>query len=974
MSGNSDLDQTSLLPRWTRRRPTAAAYGAVDDVDVDDHGPRPAAPPALSLSPIGTTSERPSPSQAININTSPALLRQTSVRALAVAESIKADRENRGESQPGEGKLPSMMPQLPLAKCDSMDSIMADLECQRRLSTEGQQGLSCSSGNLTGKKTRMSLSLGSLGYALGQVPAILIAAVLNFMVGIPFGASYFPTELPLPGKEVLGLRMFLFSTILAQMVFTYKSKFDNGIGLQMVENVPFYIELARIVMDEQGTGSEALSTLFFILGLSSILVGLTFYLLGKLELGRIVYFFPSHVLVGCIGGIGAFICITAIEVSTNSTFSFSQKGFEECIVANFHLLAPVIAFELVLRVLIHVTEGRYTLLNPIYYCMTTPVFYFALWLLGVSTEKAGQLGYFFPALDTGGNGMLSTDLFDIFTFVNLGDVSFRAVAKALPTLVSLAVFSLIHVPINIPAFAITTNTEPDMNNELIAHGWSNGLSGLAFGLQNYMTYSNSVVYAKSSGKGRVSSIAVAALTVLIFIWGPIIAAYVPRCIAGTLLFHLGVDLFKEGVVDSYHDYDRLEYGGCWLITISMVALGMDAGLVAGAIAALATFAAQSIINQHPVKGSMTASTLRSSAWNRSLKAEAILSCEKGRRRILICQLEGHIFFGNSTSTMDDIKERLTEKRNAGQEPFVLILDFSQVVGIDSTAAHAIAKLKESLLRNFLLLEVILFVTRDDEGFPCDFALSTRVCPAKASIRIVERKPGSRLLDGSDSTSRRMSITARAFQMNHTEPAETIAEIPNSRVFSKLDDALLFGEDVLLALVDPHLFREDSSEHFPPVRASSHSLNEAKGFLRELCPQSTPDEINLLFGLFEREEYNRGDLVWRQGDASLSMKLIASGSLISFIEDGSEAGAAETIHPGSTIGELGLVNGLHRLTTVKVVEDHTQLYSLSLERFHHLVLTNSYVARFIDLLTIKYLAHRVQYVSNGERLDKRSLPV
>ena len=218
----------------------------------------------------------------------------------------------------------------------------------------------------------------------------------------------------------------------------------ENVSLQMVENVPFYLELARIVMDEQGTGSEALSTLFFILGLSSILVGFTFYLLGKFELGRIVYFFPSHVLVGCIGGIGAFICITALEVSTNSTFSFSQKGFEESIVANFHLLAPVLAFEFVLRVLIHVTEGRYTLLNPIYYCMTTPVFYAGLWLLGVSTEKAGQLGYFFPALDTGDKGMLSADLFDIFTFVNFGDVSFRAVAKSLPTLISLAVFSLIH--------------------------------------------------------------------------------------------------------------------------------------------------------------------------------------------------------------------------------------------------------------------------------------------------------------------------------------------------------------------------------------------------------------------------------------------------------------------------------------------------------------------------------------------------
>ena len=213
---SSDQDEAPLLPRRTRR--ATATYGATG---VADHAPR---------SPLETT-ERPSPSQAININTSPALLRQTSVRAMAVAESIKADRESRGESsegQPGEGRLSSIMPQLPLAKSDSMDSIMADLESLRRLGSESEQGRSRSSSDkLTGKKSRRCLSLG---YALGQVPAILIAAVLNFMVGIPFGASYFPTELPLPGKEVLGLRMFLFSTILAQLVFTYKSKFDNGIG------------------------------------------------------------------------------------------------------------------------------------------------------------------------------------------------------------------------------------------------------------------------------------------------------------------------------------------------------------------------------------------------------------------------------------------------------------------------------------------------------------------------------------------------------------------------------------------------------------------------------------------------------------------------------------------------------------------------------------------------------------------------
>ena len=114
---------------------------------------------------------------------------------------------------------------------------------------------------------------GPLRRVAGQLPAVAIAAVLNLMVrepvvlssearsavifcalmkiplfyfrhgrscplcqvGIPFGASYFPRELSLPGKQVLGLRMFLFSTGVAQLAFTAQSRFDNSVGLQMVE-------------------------------------------------------------------------------------------------------------------------------------------------------------------------------------------------------------------------------------------------------------------------------------------------------------------------------------------------------------------------------------------------------------------------------------------------------------------------------------------------------------------------------------------------------------------------------------------------------------------------------------------------------------------------------------------------------------------------------------------------------------------
>jgi hypothetical protein len=139
-----------------------------------------------------------------------------------------------------------------------------------------------------------------------QVSAVAVVGLLNMMMGIPFGASYFPVgwkasdgdgvddsedvegQFPLPEKNNIGLRMFLLATIIGQLVYAYKSKFVNAVGLQMVENVPFLHALAKIVIRRQGYGIDALGTLFFLFGLSSVVVGIVFYALGKAGLGKIV--------------------------------------------------------------------------------------------------------------------------------------------------------------------------------------------------------------------------------------------------------------------------------------------------------------------------------------------------------------------------------------------------------------------------------------------------------------------------------------------------------------------------------------------------------------------------------------------------------------------------------------------------------------------------------------------------------------
>jgi Sulfate permease family len=356
------------------------------------------------------------------------------------------------------------------------------------------------------RKHHKHIKKSALHQFLLQIPAMAIVALFHIMMGIPFGVSYFPIdwhndEFPVPGgKEAVGIRMFLYACMVAQIVLTFTSHFPNAVGLQMVENVPFCHALCQVVMRRQGRGAAALSTVLMLFGISSTIVGLLFFILGRAQLGRIIHFFPTHVLVGCIGGIGVFLMRTAVEVSMDHTLTTERAVWQ----SKWHLLWIIFALEIILRLLQKISldattgEAKYPLLSPVYFCSITPMFYLALYLTGTSMEQATQAGYFFPSLITTdsaetlgdqGGGFFS-NLFVLWTAIDVRTFSWGALYDSIPTMVALAMFSLIHVPINIPAFAISSNADFDINNELVVHGYSNLFMGIAGGggLQNYMAY------------------------------------------------------------------------------------------------------------------------------------------------------------------------------------------------------------------------------------------------------------------------------------------------------------------------------------------------------------------------------------------------------------------------------------------------------------------------------------------------------
>ena len=143
-------------------------------------------------------------------------------------------------------------------------------------------------------------------------------------------------------------------------------------------------------------------------------------------------------------------------------------------------------------------------------------------------------------------------------------------------MLALDFFSLIHVPINVPALAASTKKDDlNMDRELYAHGISNVVSGLlgsvqacpasldtaciADPTQNYLVYTNSLLFIRSGASSRVTGVLLALATVAVLFVFPSIIGLIPIFVVSTLIFSLGFDLLREAVIEPWSNLSIVEY-------------------------------------------------------------------------------------------------------------------------------------------------------------------------------------------------------------------------------------------------------------------------------------------------------------------------------------------------------------------------------------------------------------------------------
>ena len=220
-----------------------------------------------------------------------------------------------------------------------------------------------------------------------------------------------------------GISMFYVSCIVSQLVYSLGgSIFKGGIGSEMVgrclvrghsllnnryqiEVVPFFHKMAFIVLAKVGDDKPdvVLATTILSFSISAILTGAVFFIMGFCKLGALIGFFPRHILIGCIGGVGYFLIATAVEVSArlDGNLEYDLTTLNKLFQAD---TVPLWTIPLILAICLTLIKRqvKYSFVDAAYFLSIIGIFYFFVGAIDkLELPNLRSKGWVFKAPDAG---------------------------------------------------------------------------------------------------------------------------------------------------------------------------------------------------------------------------------------------------------------------------------------------------------------------------------------------------------------------------------------------------------------------------------------------------------------------------------------------------------------------------------------------------------------------------------------------
>ena len=251
-----------------------------------------------------------------------------------------------------------------------------------------------------------------------------------------------------------------------------------------IEVVPFFHRMAFTILSRVGAGEDkkaaVLATTIAAYAISSIVTGAVFYIMGLCKIGSLIGFFPRHILIGCIGGVGWFLLATGLEVSArlDGNLEYNIETLQKLLQSDTVVLWIL---PLILAIMLQTTKRwvKHPLTDATFFFSIVAVFYYYVAAIEeLNLPELRNKGWVFAAPDAG------KPFYSFYELYNWRLTDWRAILSTIPAMLALTFFGVLHVPINVPALGLSSGVDNvDVDRELRAHGISNALSGFCGSIQ-----------------------------------------------------------------------------------------------------------------------------------------------------------------------------------------------------------------------------------------------------------------------------------------------------------------------------------------------------------------------------------------------------------------------------------------------------------------------------------------------------------
>ncbi|KAI0858493.1 sulfate transporter family-domain-containing protein [Xylaria cubensis] len=783
------------------------------------------------------------------------------------------------------------------------------------------------------------------------LPAVIVGLLLNVLDALSYGMILFPLSNPIfASLGPAGISIFYVSTIIAQLTFSTGSIFKGGVGSELIEVVPFFHSMASTITTIVGEDKPdaVIATTITSFAISSMVTGIVFYLMGRYNLGYIIGFIPRHILIGCIGGVGWFLIVTGFEVSARlGEFHYDLETAQRLFKTDtLPLWLIPLALAIFLFGLQRKLTSRYVL--PAYILSIPFVFYFiVLSMDSLSPDNLRKTGWIFEAPED------DQPWWYFWTLYKFELVHWGAIVETLGAMLALTFFSLLHVPINVPALAQNAGEDNlKLDHELKLHGVSNFVSGLAGSIQNYLVFANTIFFMRSGGDSRLAGFLLAGLTFVVMTIGPATIGFIPVMMVGTLIFVLGFELLLDALVAPRRKLKLVEYLTIVVIVLTMGIYDFVVGIFVGMILAFVSaifHASQVSAIRATYTGDQVGSMVRRNPSQHHYLHEV------GTQTYVI-KLSGFLFFGTIVGVEEKIRGLISDDAFKQRPISYMILDLRHVTGIDFSAAEGFNTISRLLHSKGVHL---LVSGKDAES---RVGLDLRAVGLGSDGIDVKFMPdlNSALESCENEQLKTFYANQEALRVTRPSPSRNLDVPKNSSTAQAFD--------ILSQSPRRHHLQEAARNVLTrqEIRRTTRwqSISEPLRLMLQVFHNVSQKNEDFWFRAkpyFSRKEFPAGTVLYHRGEKAKGFYLLERGELHAEYET-PQGHLSEPIVQGTTCGELPFFSETTRTATVRAVKDCV-VWVMDTDSWNRLQDEEKDVAQELLRVSLKLTTERMNAMTN-----------